>query len=81
MEQAHVLTGVLRDGRLVTLDESLPLSGRVRVTIEPVDRSQPARTPGETLDAIWARQQARGRRPPCVETVAAELAAERAAWD
>ena len=35
MEQAYVLTGELRDGRSLVLDEAVPLAaGKVRVTAE-----------------------------------------------
>jgi hypothetical protein len=81
MEQAYVLTGVLRDGRSLSLDETLPLSpGRVRVMIVPVERSESRRPALAVLDEIWASQKERGHRPPSAQVVSEGLALERAAW-
>ena len=41
MEQAYVLTGELRDGRSLVLDEAVPLAaGKVRVTVEAIVKAQ-----------------------------------------
>ncbi len=45
MEKAYVLTGELRDGRSLVLDEAVPLAaGKVRVTVEAI-----AKAPGTQL--------------------------------
>lgn len=86
MEQAYVLTGELRDGRSVVLDETVPLApGKVQVTVRPIPRppnaaDHPA-TPDGVLETIWARQKARGHVPPTVAEVARRVAAERDSWD
>jgi hypothetical protein len=82
MEKAYVLTGVLRDGRSLSLDETLPIStGRVRVTIEPVERTAFTPTSPAVLDDIWAGQRVRGHRPPTAQEVNNGVASERAAWN
>jgi uncharacterized protein (DUF433 family) len=47
MEKAYVLTGELRDGRSLVLDEAVPLAaGKVRVTVEAIAKVRSAQ-PGE----------------------------------
>ncbi len=81
MSTPYVVTGTLSNGRLVELDEALPLGDvKVRVTIEPILPRQ-LRPLREFLDEIHARQRARGHIPPTREEVDRYLDEERASWD
>ena len=83
MEQAYVLTGELRDGRSVMLDEAVPLAaGNVRVTVEAIDKAPPVKRPAaEVLEEIWAAQNSSGRVPPTKEEIDRFLEEERNSWD
>lgn len=83
MEQAYVLTGELRDGRSLTLDEAVPLAaGKVRVTVEAItDTSRVRRSPVAVLEAIWAAQKISGRVPPSKEEIDRFIEGERNSWD
>ena len=51
MEQAYVLTGELRDGRSLVLDEAVPLAaGKVRVTVEAIAKAQVEGSAGPCAD-------------------------------
>jgi hypothetical protein len=79
MQHAYVVTGLLTDGRTVTLDEALPFSGaKVRLVVEPLPRE--LRPYDEVMAEIHARQIARGHQPPTKEEVDAYLQAERDSW-
>lgn len=81
MQRAYVLTGVLTDRQTVTLDEALPLTAsKVRVVVEPLEIAV-KRPLSEVLAEIWARQKARGHKPPTREEVDAYIQAERDSWD
>lgn len=82
MGEVYVRTGTLREGRSVSLDQSLPLNaGRVRVTIEPVAASDtPTDQLEDVLDQIWEGQRARHHCPPAASAVVEQIAIERAAW-
>jgi len=81
MHQAYVLTGVLADGRMLELDETLPVpNGRVRVTVE-VLAEKPRMTHDEYLAWLTQRQQQRQFVAPSREDVDEYLRAERESWD
>jgi hypothetical protein len=81
MHQAYVVTGSLRDGSTVALDERLPQdSGKVRVTVELLPAE--AKTDlASFLAQLWEQQRQREHAPPSKEEVDAYLQAERASWD
>lgn len=82
MEPAYVRTGELRGGRSVLLDETVPLTGRVRVTVEPITKTPRVNQSHlEVLEEIWAAQKASGRVPPSKEEVDRFLEDERNSWD
>ncbi len=82
MEPAYIRTGELREGRSVLLDEAVPLAaGRVRVTVQAIERARPLRAHAEVLTRIRPRQLACGHLPPTKEKVDRRIAEERASWD
>ena len=83
MEQAYVLTGELRDGRSLLLDEAVPLAaGKVRVTVEAIARTpRGKRSPVEVLGEIWAAQKASGRVSPSKDEIDHSVEDERNSWD
>jgi hypothetical protein len=81
MTNAYVATGNLKDGRLVELDEPVPVANtRVRVRIEPLP-SREVRPLREVLAEIHAEQGERGFVPPTREEVDHYLESERASWN
>jgi hypothetical protein len=79
--KTYVATGNLRDGRVVELDEPLPVANtKVRVRIEPLP-SREVRPLREVLAEIHAQQDARGFVPPTREEVDRYLESERENWD
>lgn len=79
MTNAYVLTGTLTDRQTVRLDEEVsgPV-GKVRVIIEPAP--SPTSEFLQTVEAIWAQQQARGHTPPSPEEIRAYVQGERDSW-
>lgn len=75
-----VATGSIRQGRTITLDETLPLDdGEVHVSSSTRSTSRP-RPCSDVLAEIWAGQRARGHVPPTKEDVDAYIREERASW-
>ena len=67
MATPYVVTGTLSKGRLVELDEALPLAeGRVRVTIVPLS-ARKVRPVRDVLAEIHEEQRLRGHVPPTRE--------------
>ena len=82
MEQVYVLTGELRDGRSLILDEAVPLAaGKVRVTVQTIVKTAPKRSHSEVLAEIHAQLEAAGHVPPTAEDVALRIEEERGSWD
>ena len=53
MEKAYVLTGELRDGRSLVLDEAVPLAaGKVRVTVEAIAKAPISQPSGAPISGI-----------------------------
>ena len=53
MEQAYVLTGELRGGRSLVLDEAVPLAaGKVRVTVEAIAKAPSPQVSAPALSGI-----------------------------
>jgi hypothetical protein len=81
MAAPYIVTGTLSNGRVVELDEAVPLSDvKVKVTIEPI-AVQNVRPVHEVLAEIRREQKARGHVPPTREEVDRYLAEERASWE
>jgi hypothetical protein len=81
MATPYVVTGTLSNGRLVELDEAVPLGdAKVRVSIEPI-AAKTTRPVHEVVAEIRQEQQAHGHVPPTREEVDRYLAEERASWD
>lgn len=81
MVAPYVVTGTLSNGRLVELDEAVPLGdAKVRVSIEPITSSD-KRPVREVLAEIHAEQKARGHVPRTREEIDRELRQERESWD
>jgi hypothetical protein len=77
----YVVTGTLSNGRLVELDEAVPLGdAKVRVSIEPITASN-VRPVREVIAEIRKEQQESGYVPPTREEVDRYLDEERASWD
>jgi hypothetical protein len=75
------VTGTLSDGRLVKLDQALPLADvRVRVSIEPLATRGP-RPLGEVIAEIRERQQALRHVAPSRQEVDRFLTEERESWE
>lgn len=81
MADTYIVTGILTDGRTVTLDSVLPLAtGKVRVVVEQLTNDT-KRSCHDVLEEIHARQNARGHQPPSRNEVDTYLKAERESWD
>ena len=81
MATPYVVTGTLSNGRVVELDEPLPLGdGKVQVSVEPI-AAKSVRPVQEFLEELRKEQAARGHVPPTREEVDRYLAEERASWD
>jgi hypothetical protein len=81
VQQAYVVTGTLRDGKVLTLDEALPVQeGQVRVIVEVVSVApKPSFT--EVMEQLWEDQRKRGHKPRTAEEIAEFIRADRATWD
>ena len=80
MTRSYERIGTLSDGRIVELDDPLPLSdGKVKITVEPV--SEDIHPLLEVLAEIRREQAASGYVPPTAEEVNRYLEEERAGWD
>jgi hypothetical protein len=81
MVALYVVTGRLSNGRLVELDEAVPLGdAKVRVSIEPITATD-KHPVHEVIAEIRKEQQECGHVPPTREEVDRYLADERATWD
>jgi hypothetical protein len=77
----YVVTGTLSQGRLVELDEALPLNdAKVRVSIEPLETGN-VRPLGEVIAEIRQRQQEHGHVAPTRAEVDRSLEEERERWE
>lgn len=80
MNTTFTTTGVLTDGKTLTLDTAAPVgSGRVKVTVEPIPQDQPLKLL-EFFDELRKDQQARGHVPLTRDEIDAMMAEERAGW-
>ena len=80
MSQIHQVTGELTDSRHVTLDQPVPLVGKVRLIVEEIAKS-PQLDLAAFEKALRERQRARGHVPRSKEEIDAYLEGERADWD
>jgi hypothetical protein len=82
MQQAYVVMGSLSGGRVVELDEALPVGhGKVRVIVEVLAPPAPPTPHDEFMAQLRERQRQRGHVPRTREEVDAYLKAERESWD
>lgn len=81
MEPAYVRTGELREGRSVLLDETVPLAGRVQVTVQRIGAPPPRLSHADVLARIRTRQRDRGHVPSTKDEVDRRIAEERDSWD
>ena len=81
MEQAYIVLGTVTEGRMIVLDEALPVpvGRRVRWIVEPLPTETMAMA--AALAAIHERQRQRGHVPPTREQVDQYLQEERDSWD
>jgi hypothetical protein len=78
----QTLKGTVRQGRIEIVENvSLPENATVLVTILDTATKPVIRDWQAALDAIHARQRARGHRSPSVQEVAEYLNHERNSWD
>jgi hypothetical protein len=78
---AQVVTGTLTDGTTIVLDEALAAKpGRVRLTVEPLERSEPRPALADFLQDVATRQAARGHVPRTREEIDRALAENRGTW-
>ncbi len=78
MNEQIPMTGTLADGDQILLDQTVPLSGNVRIRVEPLDSAVATYLDG--IRSIWAAQKARGFVPRSARQVNEEFQAERASW-
>ena len=82
MSELYTGTGTLSDGKVVVLDNPVPLpSSRVRVTVEPLFESQPDSTFLAKLNTLRKRLGASGYRFRTREEIDAQIRAERESWE
>lgn len=82
MADTYETTAVFSDEKTLVLDEPLPIAGgRVRITIEPLDRSEPPPDFLGRLQAIHDELFASGYIPRTREQVDAELGRLRNEWN
>ena len=83
MTTIYTVTGTLRDNRVVTLDESIPLySQRVRLTVEPLPQEiADGQRFLNTLHAIRDKLAATGYQLRTKEEIDAQIRAERESWE
>ena len=80
MAKAYTTTGNLSNGRVVRLDEPVPLpDARVRIMIEPFVAA-PTGAYAQVIGELRQRQAARGHLPPTRDEVDAYVRAERDSW-
>jgi hypothetical protein len=80
MGKLYVVTGRRSNGRVVELDEPVPLAdAKVRVRIEPL-LTPSARSYAEVMGDLRRRQSERGHVAPTRDEVDGYLRAERESW-
>jgi len=82
MADVYEVVGSTQDGTTIVLDAPLPVRGRLKIQVEPI---QVAETPTvarmwEVLAAIHERQRARGHKPPTAEEVDTYIKQLRSEW-
>ena len=82
MSELYTGTGTLSDGKVVVLDDPVPLpSSRVRVTVEALSEIRPGGSFLAKLNTIRERLGASGYRFRTSEEIDAQIRAERESWD
>jgi hypothetical protein len=82
VSELYTGTGTLSDGKVVVLDNPVPLpSSRVRVTVEALSEIQPEGNFLAKLNAIRERLGASGYRFRTNEEIDAQIRAERESWE
>ena len=80
MTNAFVVTGTMTAPNTLTLDEKLPMGGRVRVVVEPLE-TRPILNLENFLEGLRMRQAERGHVPMTREQIDQMIVEERAGWD
>jgi hypothetical protein len=85
MAESYTVSGTLEHKRLIRLDEPVPLrAGKVKVTVRVGAKKTAHHAKRQnlavTLEAIHARQRARGHQPPTAREVEAYVRQERESW-
>lgn len=82
MQNAYILTGVLKSPNLIELDESLSFSfQKVRIIVEPLQIIYRKKSLLKTLETIQNRQQSRNYIPQLKEEVDKYITELRGSWD
>ena len=81
MADTYTATGILVDGRTVTLNREIPIpKGKVRVVVKSLEEVS-KRPVLDVLSDIHKKQNARGHTPPVSEQVDTYLQSERDSWN
>ena len=81
MHKVYVVTGMLTDVQMVTLDEALPLKPvKVRLVVEPLE-PESQRPYQEVIAKIRKRQRDRGHQSVTREEIDEYLQTERDSWE
>lgn len=81
MTDTYSTTATLINEKTVILDEALPISGRVRVTIEALPDKQKTTSFLAKLQAIHQALADSGYQPRTKEVIDAQIQTEREIWD
>ncbi len=81
MSDSYTTTATLTGNKTLILDESLPLAGRVRVTVEELTESEQKNAFLAKLKAIHQSLANSGYQPRSKAAVELQIREERAIWD
>lgn len=81
MNDTYTTTATLSGHKTLILDDVLPVTGRVRVTIEQLPEAQVAPTFLVKLQAIHQALAQSGYQPRTPEAINDQIRAEREGWD
>lgn len=81
MNDTYITTATLTGRKTLVLDDVLPVTGRVRVTIEQLPEAQVAPSFLVKLQAIHHALAQSGYQPRTAEAINAQIHDERMGWD